>query len=96
MKLSHIVILNNIIKYNNKIPKILLAKAFENDLPEELLSRKKKGFSVPYGKWMSGILDEIDIGNTYKEKFKRKEIGWTRYMSTLMLNKFNHNLDLCI
>lgn len=88
--------INPDIKYNNLVPKIVLAKAFENDLPEELLSRKKKGFSVPYGKWMSGILDEIDLGNTYKENFKRKEIGWTSYMSTLMLNKFNHNLDLSI
>ena len=83
-------------KYNNSIPKFLLAKAFEDDLPKELLCRRKKGFSLPYGQWMSGILDLIDQENKYKENFKRKEIGWTKYMSILMLNKFNQNLDICI
>ena len=82
-------------KYNNSIPKFLLAKAFEDDLPKELLSRRKKGFSLPHGRWMSGILDLIDQENKYKENFKRKEIGWTKYMSILMLNKFNQNLDIC-
>lgn len=83
-------------KYKNLIPKYLLAKAFEDDLPNELLYRKKKGFSLPYGQWMNGILDLIDQENLYKDIFRNNEIGWTKYMSILMLNKFNLNLDLCI
>ena len=84
------------IKYNKLIPKFLLAKAFEDDLPNELLYRKKKGFSMPYGQWMSGVLDLIDQESLYKDMFRKSEIGWTKYMSILMLNKFNLNLDLSI
>ena len=36
--------------------KYVLKKALENDLPHEILYRKKKGFGIPVGKWLNGPL----------------------------------------
>ena len=37
-------------------PKILLKNALADELPENLISKKKKGFSVPVDKWLRGVL----------------------------------------
>jgi asparagine synthase (glutamine-hydrolysing) len=44
------------------IPKYLLRKAFEKDLPQEVVKRKKVGFPVPLSKWFGG-----DFGNYAKK-----------------------------
>ena len=40
------------IKFDKKIPKHLLVKAFEDILPKEIVYRKKIGFSMPINYWM--------------------------------------------
>jgi len=40
------------------IPKYILKKSFENDLPKEVLYRKKMGFPVPLNKWFGGHFNE--------------------------------------
>ena len=41
------------------IPKYLLRRAFESDLPKEILMRKKIGFPVPLDRWLQEDLGEL-------------------------------------
>ncbi len=43
----------------NDITKYILRKAFENDIPKEILERKKVGFPVPLDNWFNGNLYPI-------------------------------------
>lgn len=43
------------------VAKYALKKALENDLPHDILYRKKKGFGIPVARWLNGGLsDELD------------------------------------
>ena len=42
------------ISENFDIPKYILKKAYENELPKEILYRKKMGFPVPLNNWFGG------------------------------------------
>ncbi len=50
--------LTNADKINRKEQKIILKKTFGKYLPEEVLSRSKKGFEIPVKKWLTGALRE--------------------------------------
>jgi asparagine synthase (glutamine-hydrolysing) len=47
------------LKFNKGEKKIILKKAFLDDLPREILDRKKMGFSVPLAKWFQSDIKEI-------------------------------------
>lgn len=43
------------------VAKYVLKKALENDLPHDILYRKKKGFGIPVARWLNGALaGEVD------------------------------------
>lgn len=46
--------------------KYLLKKAFENRLPRGIIARPKKGFNIPYGKWLKQPLREMLL-DTFSE-----------------------------
>jgi asparagine synthase (glutamine-hydrolysing) len=72
-------------KIKNNISKFILKKSFENNLPKDLVYRKKMGFPVPWAEWIknkksdyvdgilfntnSNIRDYLDI-NEIKKIFK--------------------------
>jgi asparagine synthase (glutamine-hydrolysing) len=67
------------------IPKYILKKAFENDLPEEVLYRKKVGFPVPLNNWFGGHF------NDYARKIllSNEAIGRSLYHSDNIKNCLN-------
>lgn len=82
-------------KYNASINKFLLAKAFENDLPKEIIYRPKSGFSIPYSLWLGETLNEVsNLDNHFISLFQEKKIGWTKIMALIQLLKLNKNLRL--
>lgn len=69
------------------IPKFILKKISEKYLPKEIIYRSKKGFPVPFEKWLSDIKEyPLD-----KDIFKTQDIsflsGWKKYM-VINLNYF--------
>ena len=53
------------LKYNKGKKKYILKKTFETILPDEILYRKKMGFSVPLADWLRGEIKDI----TYQSLF---------------------------
>lgn len=47
------------LKYNKGEKKYLLKEAFKQDLPDEILYRKKMGFSVPLAEWLRDEIKEL-------------------------------------
>ena len=45
-------IISENIKFKRSIPKYLLVKSFQKDLPEEIWKRKKQGFTFPFEGWL--------------------------------------------
>ena len=69
------------------IPKYLLKKIAEKYLPKDIIYRQKKGFPVPFDKWLQN-LNEYPLD---KNIFKTQDIsflnGWKKYM-VINLNYF--------
>ena len=72
----------------NDITKYILRKAFENEIPKEILDRKKIGFPVPLHTWMSQkkIKDRI-YETLLSSKSKNRGILNTNYLKKLLLRK---------
>ena len=76
------------LKFNNGEKKYLLKEAFKKYLPDDILYRKKMGFSVPLASWLRNELKEITeqklIGNPsgLKQIFKISEINnlWAEHI----------------
>ncbi len=56
------------LKTKNGIQKYLLKKAFEDELPSDILYGPKKGFGVPYGYWLRTSLSDYFIKQISTEK----------------------------
>lgn len=56
------------------IPKYLLKKALEPNLPENILYRKKMGFPVPVHKWLGGKFKEISYDYLLSQKSKERNL----------------------
>ncbi len=70
------------LKFNKGEKKIILKKAFLDDLPREILDRKKMGFSVPLAKWFQSDIKEI----AFKILFNRNT-GLQEYFDMQVLRK---------
>ncbi|MCK5707883.1 MAG: asparagine synthase (glutamine-hydrolyzing) [Candidatus Aureabacteria bacterium] len=62
-----ISILPGKMKYNKFVGKRILKEALRGIVPEEIIGRKKKGFSVPVGKWLNNELREHIEDKTFEE-----------------------------
>ncbi len=62
------------LRYQNGVTKDLLKKVASKYLPQEVISRKKKGFSNPYMEWLvaSGKIDLIEEVNEQTGLFNRE------------------------
>jgi asparagine synthase (glutamine-hydrolysing) len=76
------------IKFDSKVGKHLLIKAFDDILPKAIWQRKKQGFTFPFYKWMRSIEfnsnDEQYRG--VREQYVNNKLHWSRYWGYL-LNK---------
>jgi asparagine synthase (glutamine-hydrolysing) len=74
------------VKYDSKIGKHLLIKAFDDILPEEIWQRKKQGFTFPFYKWMTNVHsnDNEPAYNKIRGEYVAKKIHWSRYWGYLL------------
>jgi asparagine synthase (glutamine-hydrolysing) len=82
------------VKFRKDLPKYLLVKAFEKELPKEIWQRKKQGFTFPFINWLSEseYMRPKTAGekNLYRE-FTANKLSWGRYWCALLMNRFNVN-----
>jgi len=85
------------IKFKHTMPKYLLVKPFEKELPEEIWKRKKQGFTFPFEGW----LQENDYTKPTSreesllyESFQNKQLTWARYWCALLMNRFSSKISL--
>jgi asparagine synthase (glutamine-hydrolysing) len=53
---SHVLSLPDAAKRDGHTPKALLVKSLEYPLPDDIVSRPKRGFTLPFDTWMRGAL----------------------------------------
>jgi asparagine synthase (glutamine-hydrolysing) len=73
---------HELVQYVNQLPfsykanlnqgKLLLRKAFENDLPKVIFTRAKKGFEIPVERWLGSSLQDLLNENTEREFIKKQ------------------------
>ncbi len=80
------------IKFKKIMPKYMLVKAYENELPLEIWKRKKQGFTFPFEGWLKEN-DYIKPSTTEEEKlykaFRNRRLSWGRYWCALLMNRFS-------
>ena len=73
---------------NNSQPKFLLKKAFEDILPEFIISGVKRGFTVPISEWLRGPLFEFTL-----EKFMGSNHIFSKKIFNLLEQHKSKKLD---
>jgi asparagine synthase (glutamine-hydrolysing) len=84
------------IKYDAKIKKHLLIKAFGNKLPKEIWDRPKMGFAIPFGDWLKNS-DAVKSLSASKNNsiqkacndFMKGDLHWSKIMSLVVLQHKN-------
>ncbi len=74
------------IKYDSKIGKHLLVKAFDDVLPRAIWERQKQGFTFPFSKWMKNVgisAPDLSLINTLK-KYNDNQFHWSKYWASLL------------
>ena len=64
--------------------KLILVEALRDYLPDELLNRPKRGFSVPLDKWFRGPLREYVADNLRSRRFHGRGIVAPRQLDALL------------
>jgi asparagine synthase (glutamine-hydrolysing) len=70
------------VKFNHKMKKHLLIKAFEQELPRAIWDRPKRGFTFPFVHWFrqSERLESLPASLTpYKTSFMQNQLSWARF-----------------
>jgi asparagine synthase (glutamine-hydrolysing) len=80
------------IKFKNTMPKYLLVKAFEKELPVEIWKRKKQGFTFPFARWLKE--NEYSKPHSTEEErlyknFTNGKLSWGRYWCALLMTRFS-------
>ena len=79
-------------KINAKNRKLILKKAFQNELPSEIFSRSKKGFEVPLLKWFKTDLKSLIVDDLLAEKYIiEQQIFNPSYIQNLLKTLFSNN-----
>ena len=80
------------LKFKHTLPKYLLVKAFEAELPIEIWKRKKQGFTFPFEGWLKAN-EYTKPATTYEQElyssFQNKKLSWGRYWCALLMNRFS-------
>jgi asparagine synthase (glutamine-hydrolysing) len=84
------------IKFKTTMPKYMLVKAYENQLPVEIWKRKKQGFTFPFEGWLKE--NEYTKPSTAEETrlyktFKNRKLSWSRYWCALLMNRFSQKYN---
>ncbi len=80
------------IKLDKAINKPLLVGSVRDLLPQEILERKKMGFTFPFEKWLKGLLPSLTtsdlITNDLINKFKLGKLHWSRLWALYIIKQF--------
>jgi asparagine synthase (glutamine-hydrolysing) len=81
----------SVVKFKQAMPKYLLVKSFEQELPNEIWNRKKQGFTFPFDGWLkeneySKPMNKLE--NQLYHKFNSGKLSWGRYWCGLLMNRF--------
>jgi asparagine synthase (glutamine-hydrolysing) len=83
------------VKFNFSQPKYLLTKAFKDLLPNEIVFRKKQGFTFPFSIWLKKninhfkpLLPDTPITDTLVNKFLNGKQHWSRVWALIVWKKF--------
>lgn len=83
------------VKFNSNRPKYLITKAFEHLLPEQIVFRKKQGFTFPFSIWLKKhievfkpMLPDTPVTNKILSQFFDGKVHWSRLWSLIVYNKF--------
>ena len=84
--------LNPALKLGKEINKPLIVNGVRDLVPEEILNRKKMGFTFPFEKWFS----ELKIANSKEHSVKQSAISdlrfarrhWSRFWAREVLNRW--------
>lgn len=66
-------------KYRNGTRKYLLKRAFEGDLPDDILRRPKKGFGIPLAKWLRSDPPTLPVDPVPGIRIDRVRQAWTEH-----------------
>ncbi len=77
---------NDKISENYNITKYILRKSFENNLPKEVISRKKVGFPVPLDHWFKGRFNDIARSYLFSDKAKQRGIYNIKNIDNILSN----------
>ncbi|HMO34105.1 MAG TPA: asparagine synthase (glutamine-hydrolyzing) [Lacibacter sp.] len=83
------------LKFSRELPKYLLVKSFENELPQAIWKRKKQGFTFPFEGWLKD--NDYTKPNTSDEQrlytaFRNRKVSWGRYWCALLMNRFSEKM----
>lgn len=96
---DYIASVNPSMKIDGNIPKPLLIKSLQNMLPNEVVFRKKQGFTFPFDAWIRkngrGLFEESvsngSINKKYAEglwqKFESGRLHWSKVWGLIVLGK---------
>lgn len=83
-------------KFNFSQPKYLLTKAFSDLLPDEVVFRKKQGFTFPFSIWLRNnishfktLLPDTPVTKDLVSGFLEGKVHWSRLWALMVLKKFN-------
>lgn len=85
------------IKFNMQQKKLLLIKAFQDELPEAVWKRPKMGFTFPFQNWFvqSAFLQETEQRlprlAPSRQKFDKGQLNWSRYWSHLLTERMRES-----
>jgi asparagine synthase (glutamine-hydrolysing) len=76
-------------------PKYLLTKAFEDTLPNEIVFRKKHGFTFPFHLWLrnsiekkNGLVESRSLAQLPVREFMNGKAHWSQVWSGVVLDRF--------
>lgn len=83
------------IKFKVARKKFLLVEAFRDEIPVEIIDRKKMGFTFPFSDWFHNIrfpqkLNATSIQNG-RDLFVTGKINWSRYWNLILVDKFKRS-----
>ena len=83
------------VKFNGKIPKYLIVRAFEDILPREIVYRKKQGFTFPFSIWLKQhieffkpMLPDTPVAQKTLCQFLEGRVHWSKLWSLIVYSQF--------
>lgn len=76
-------------KVSKKYNKNILVDTVKDDLPSEIYNRTKKGFELPYKKWISQNYDILKIDKKTERLAKNNKWHWSKLWAINILNNYN-------